>query len=75
MNKSIYSTFVDLTLARIGLLSKGWFPWQVVVEILAVFAVKAFGVVGALASSVNHVILGVKSFQRETARSVPVARA
>lgn len=70
-----FDFFAKLTLTSIGLLSESRLPWQVVVEIFAVLAVQAFGVVGALASSVDHVVLSVESLQRQTTRSVTVAGA
>lgn len=72
INKKNFKNFVNLTLTSIGLLSESGFPWKVVVKVFAVFAVQTLGVVGALASAVNHVVLGVESFQRQTARSVTI---
>jgi len=61
------------TSARIGLLA-GWFPRQVIVEILARFAVETLGVVGTFTLAVNHVGLGLHPLLRQTARGVAVAR-
>ena len=41
--------------ALIGLVSYGWPPGSVVVEVLALFAVQSLGVVGALTSAVDHI--------------------
>lgn len=59
----------------IGLLADGWFPGQVVKEVLALLAVATLGVVGTVASSVDHVIFVSDTVERKTMRSVTVARA
>lgn len=64
-----------LTFASIRLLAQCRLPWQIVVKVFAVFTVKAFRVVRAFASTVHHVVLRVESFQRQTTRSVSIARA
>jgi hypothetical protein len=44
-----------LTFAGICLFANSWFPWEIIVEILTMFAVETLGVVCALTTSVNHV--------------------
>lgn len=66
---------VRLTLTCVCLLAERRLPWQIVVKILAFFAVQSFGIVRALAASVHHVNLVLDSLQRQTVRRVAIAGA
>lgn len=65
---------VQLTFARVGLRDHSGAPWQIVVEVLALLAVEAHGVVGTLAAPVYHVRAVKHAGQGQAARGVPVAR-
>lgn len=63
------------TFAGVGLFSNGRPPRKVVEEVFALLAVSAFGVVGALTSSVHHVRLRFDAGQRKASVGVSVTRA
>lgn len=64
-------------LTRIGLLTKGRLPWQVIEKVLALLTVQSLGVMRTLALSMDHVVLirVLQVVQRQAPVSVSIAGA
>lgn len=63
------------TLASVCLTTNSRPPGQIMVEIFTLLAIETLGVVGTLATTVNHVRPLVYTRQRQTTRSMAVTRA
>ena len=82
---SLIDSFVEVTASGmlvavtastgVGLFAKCRFPGYVVEKVLTLFTVTAFGVVIALALTVNHLVFVRHTVQWKTSGSVTVARA
>lgn len=83
-SRSLINRFIEVTgfamivaialPARVRLLADRRFPRQIVIEVVACLAVQTLGVVSALASAMDHVLLVDDAGQRQTFRGVSVAR-
>lgn len=62
-----------LTFAGVSLSSNGGLPRYVVVEVIALFTVKSFGVMRAFAPSIYHIGYGLLSRVGDTSAGVSIA--